>query len=422
MKKYKYRAIEFQQVNWERVRGLAAEWSIVLSIDVAKTDMFAVVMKPDRTVIETLTWRHPHETRTFLEQVTGLGVQRMEAVLEPSGTYGDALRRLLAEAGLAVYRVSPKRVHDVAEVYDGVPSLHDAKAAYLIGRLHLDGVSRPWVEPDERRRALRTQLLLLDLYQERYQRSLSRLEALLARHWPEAPYCLDFGSVSLLRLLAQYGDAAAVAAELEAAQELLKRAGGPGLKSAKIEALLSSARTTVGVPCIEAERALLRRLAADMLETRACRREIEQGLAAEVVAQSNLARLASAVGKTTAVVLYCALGDPAGYADAQSYLKAAGLNLKERSSGKHKGKLKLTKRGPGVARRYLYFAALRLITKDGPAKRWYEAKVARDAGLKGKAIVALMRKLTKALWHVGRSAEFDIHKLFGASESVREAA
>ena len=49
--------------------------------------------------------------------------------MEPSGTYGDALRALFVEAGVWVYRISPKRVHDAAEIYDGVPSLHDAKAA-----------------------------------------------------------------------------------------------------------------------------------------------------------------------------------------------------------------------------------------------------------------------------------------------------
>ena len=422
MSKYKYRATKFQRVNWERVREQAADRQVVLAIDVAKKDMYAVLMKPDRTVIETLRWQHPLETRAFMEQVAALGMYRVEAVLEPSGTYGDALRRLLAKAGATVYRVSPKRVHDAAEVYDGVPSLHDAKAAYLIGRLHLEGVSRPWAEHGEQRRALRAQLTLLDLYQERYQRGLNRLEALLARHWPEAPNCLDLGSMSLLRLLVQYGDAGAVAAEPEAAQELLRRAGGPGLKPAKIKALLASARMTVGVPCLEAEREVIRRLAADMLDACACRREIERALAPVVAGQPSLARLAAAVGKTTAVVLYCALGDPASYAAAQSYAKAAGLNLKERSSGKHKGRLKLTKRGPGVARRYLYFAALRLIAKDGPAKRWYDAKVARDAGLKGKAIAALMRKLAKALWHVGRGTNFDVHKLFGAGEHAREAA
>jgi transposase len=418
-KKYKYRAVDFQQADWERVREQAGEGRVVFANDVAKEAMVAVLMRPDRTVLETLRWRHPHDTRALVERLAWLGAERVEAVLEPSGTYGDALRRLLSEAGVKVYRVSPKRVHDAAEVYDGVPSLHDPKAAYVIGRLHLEGVSQPWWEPDERRRELRAKLGLLDVYQGQWQEGLNRLEALLARHWPEAAYHLELSSVSLLSLVAHYGDAAAVAGEPEAAGERLRRAGGPGLKPAKIEALLASARTTVGVPCVAAEREALKRLAADLLEARTRCREIEQALAPVAMAQPNLARLAAAVGKTTAVVLYCALGDPAGYPDAQSYAKAAGLNLKERSSGKHKGKLKLTKRGPGVARRYLYFAVLRLIAKEGPAKRWYQAKVARDGGLKGKAIAALMRKLTKALWHVGRGAPFEVHKLFGTPDRTR---
>jgi len=75
-----------------------------------------------------------------------LAGSRLEVVMEPRGTYGDALRRLFEGHGMAVYRISPKRVHDSAEVFDGGPSLHDAKAAYQIGRLHLEGASRHWDE------------------------------------------------------------------------------------------------------------------------------------------------------------------------------------------------------------------------------------------------------------------------------------
>lgn len=342
-------------------------------------------------------------------------------MVEPSGTYGDALCTLLAEAGARVYRVSPKRVHDAAELYDGVPSLHDAKCAHLIGRLHLEGVSQPWVQAGAQRRALRAELGLLDLYQERLQSALNRLEAKLARHWPEATYQLELGSVSLLKLLARYGDARAVAADAAGAGARLRRHGGHFLRPEKVEALIESARTTVGVPCIEAERHAVMVLAQEALEARAQCRRIEQGLAAQVRTDPGLEREAKVVGKTTAVVLRCALGDARDYPDAGSYVKAAGLNLKERSSGKHKGQLKITKRGPGVARRYLYFAALRLIAHEGPAKRWYAAKVARDGGVKGKAITALMRKLAKALWHVGRGAAFDEDQLFGERARARAA-
>jgi transposase len=95
-----------------------------------------------------------------------------------------------------------------------------------------------------------------------------------------------------------------------------------------------------------------------------------------------------------------------------AYLKSAGLNLKERSSGSYPGQLKITKRGPSVARRYLYLAALRWIVRDAPVQDWYRRKAERDGGLKGKAVMARSAKLTRALWHVAHGERFEPAKLF----------
>jgi hypothetical protein len=95
-----------------------------------------------------------------------------------------------------------------------------------------------------------------------------------------------------------------------------------------------------------------------------------------------------------------------------AYLKAMGLNLKEKSSGTLKGQLKLTKRGSSRVRQYLWLAVYRWIQKDAIANQWYERKKQRDGGRSSRAAVALMRKLAKALFHVGRGAVFDSSKLF----------
>jgi transposase len=71
-----------------------------------------------------------------------------------------------------------------------------------------------------------------------------------------------------------------------------------------------------------------------------------------------------------------------------------------------------------VARRYLYFAALRWIRDDA---NWYQRKVARDGGLKSKAVIAVMRKLTKALWYVAQGERFDPGKLFN-TKTLKTAA
>ena len=111
-------------------------------------------------------------------------------------------------------------------------------------------------------------------------------------------------------------------------------------------------------------------------------------------------------------MLIATLGAPQSYPDAASYTKSFGLNLKERSSGKFQGQLKITKRGSGLARCYLYFTILRLIYRDPLMQTWYQRKVKRDGGKKKKAIIALMRKLTKALWYVAQGERFDSRKLF----------
>jgi hypothetical protein len=58
--------------------------------------------------------------------------------------------------------MSGKRTHDAAEVYDGVPSLHSAKSAAIIAKLHLDGVSTPWGPLSEEKRELKAAIATMD--------------------------------------------------------------------------------------------------------------------------------------------------------------------------------------------------------------------------------------------------------------------
>ena len=88
-----------------------------------------------------------------------------------------------------------------------------------------------------------------------------------------------------------------------------------------------------------------------------------------------------------------------------------GLNLKERSSGRHKGKLSLSKRGQRLTRKWLYFSALRWM-REPSVRRWVEKKKARDGGRGDKAAVGVMRRLALAAWHTGQGAAFDAARLF----------
>jgi transposase len=386
----------------------------VFAVDVAKEDFVAALMKPDRSVLVTIKWQHPQETRAMMNTlIRHVSVKQLEVVLEPSGTYGDPVREAFTELGAEVYMASPKRVHDAAEIYDGVPSLHDAKAAYLIGRLHLEEGSRPWPMISEARKDLKAAISIMDLHREQEQRDLNRLEGLLARHWPEADGLLKHGSITLLTLLERYGSPSTIIKNRAQARQLMQRTGRWFLKGDKIVQLLDSAETTLGLACSDLETRYLQSVARDTLRAHREARRAQRVVESLASKEGPIKSLSPVIGKVTSAVLIAHQGVPTDYSSAGSYLKALGLNLKEHSSGKHRGQLKITKRGHGISRRYLYYATLRLIRDDNVVRAWYRSKVERDGGrIKGKAIIAVMRKLVQALWYVSRGETFDSKRLF----------
>ena len=65
-----------------------------------------------------------------------------------------------------------------------------------------------------------------------------------------------------------------------------------------------------------------------------------------------------------------------------------------------------------MARRWLFLATLRWLKADPIARAWYLRKVRTNGGVKLKAVIALMRKLLAALYHVARGATYDPYRLF----------
>lgn len=333
--------------------------------------------------------------------------------LESTGTYGDALRQALTDAGLPVRRVSGKATFNYAEIFDGVPSTHDGKDAAILAELAAIGKSQPWPTGTTTHweAELEANVAWLDAQQDIFQGWLSRLEALLARHWPEATQILDLNSATLLQALAAHGGPAPLAQTPDAAGQLA-RWGGRFLNRTKIDSLLHAARTTVGVRQTPGTLAAIRRMAAEALRARQQIAEAERTLVKLAQQDEPTQRIAAAVGVGTACVLRAGLGDPGDYHCGAAYRKAMGLNLKERSSGKYQGQLKITKRGSSQPRRWMFFAALRIVQKQ-PVRTWFEAKKKKDQGRGLKATVAVMRKLALALHAVAtRGTPLELARLF----------
>lgn len=424
MRSRAYGSVAVNQVDVAKLAESRPGQDVVVGMDIGKYRLMGVCRWPDGAFERPWRIANPLEIADLVEQLKRLGQARQLLVaLEPSGTYGDALRQALHDAGIAVQRISPKAAHDYAEVFDGVPSQHDGKDAAVVAELAATGKGKPWAF--EAANAWEQELIYwverLAWFQRLQTVGLGSIEGLLGRHWPEATSVLEASSGTLLRVLARYGGPAALAADAEAA-ERLRRWGGRWLAAAKVEALLASARTSVGVRQGDWERRRLRELAeqshAARGEVARCKRQLGRLAKGHAVLEPQ----GRVVGVATACVLWVCVGDPRDYHCAEAYRKAMGLNLVERSSGIYQGKLKISKRGQARARQWLYLASLRLVQQAG-VSAWYQAKKARDADEAKRALVAVMRKLALALHPIGTTgAAFDARRLFARIRKASAAS
>lgn len=418
MRKRIYQAISVKQVDVERL-ATALRSRVIFGCDAAKDRWYGVFMNVDGDVLLTIWWDiqdDREELLSLLEVLQQAGIV-VEVVAEPTGTYASALMWELEQAGYPIFRVSPKHTHDYAEIYDGVPSTHDAKAAAVVADLHrIRGKkSSRWRHLSDERRKLRAAAAEADWLKEDFTRYHNRIESRVALHWPELGRILRLRSATSVALLGTFGGPKGVSGNPQKARNLMKKVSRGKLAEEKIVAVLTSARETQGMPMLDDECRQLRALGAKVAILGRDLRVAEKRLQVVAKAEESTHGIARTVGTNTAAILVAYLGDFREYSSAQALVRSAGLNLKTRSSGKKKGQLKITKRGPSAVRRWLFMAVLRWIQDDVIAKAWYQRKIGRNGGNKMKAVVALMRKLLAGLFHVARGERFESSKLFDTS-------
>ena len=388
--------------------------AVTVGVDVGKEHLFAVCRWANGQFERPWKVSNPSglgDLVALLERVRK--GRKLVVAMESSGTYGDALRQALGDSGLAVERVSGKAAHDYAEIFDGVASQHDGKDAAVVAELVALGKSTPWSyeasgDWDQELSYwvdwMVAQRQVLATWQ-------GRLEGLLARHWPEATRLLKLSSVTLLKVVGHYGSPQALTADAQAG-ERLGRWGGKFLKKEKITRFLAEAGSSRGVRSGDWERRRLQDFARQALQARQQGQSGERRLRQLADGHEVLQAQGKVVGVPTACLLWVYTGDPRQYHAAAAYRKALGLNLIERSSGQYKGTLHISKRGSSRSRQWLYLATLRLVQKAG-VRSWYEGKKAGHPEAAKRVLVALMRKLSMALYHVGvHQQEFDTRRLF----------
>ncbi|MEF8799368.1 MAG: transposase [Candidatus Bipolaricaulota bacterium] len=411
----KYNSIHVENLDQQEIDSQLRGNTLIMGLDVAKKKQYAALGDETGKEFGIIHWEHPRESRRFADSVEKLKSSQVQIVMEPTGSYGDPLRHLAYDRGWEVWKMSPKRVHDSKEITDGVPSIHDPKAAHILLWLHGQGLTKRWPPKEESRRKTRTLSRRLSRLQREWQRQLGYLESEMARYWPEIIQVWELKRATLLGILITFGGPEEIVENESEVRAYMREKGGPMLKKERIDEVMEAANRSLGVPTLESERMSLKNLAKRTDQLRVDRREFKRKIN-DLVEGEEIRRVGEEVGMPTAAVFWDKLGPFQSYGSVDGLIKAFGLNLKEYSSGKHSSPLHITKRGPAEARSALYLATWRKINSDPLFQAWHRGKVKRDGGPrkadKNVSVIALMRKYLMGLWHLARGRKFDSSLLF----------
>jgi transposase len=234
----------------------------------------------------------------------------------------------------------------------------------------------------------------------------NQLQSLLALLFPEFLQVMkDLKTHSARYLLGHYPTPQEVCdLGLEELAVLLRRVSRGKLKLERARMVYEAARASVGIR--EGQRAIcleIRELLGAISATEGFIAGVEEEMARalEQIPYSPFLLSVRGVGKVTVAGLIGEVGDFRKFHTLAEIMKLAGLNLFEISSGQHKGRRHISKRGRPLLRKLLFFAAINMVRQNGLMRPFYQRLVGR--GMRRiKALVAVARKLLGILFALVR--------------------
>lgn len=325
--------------------------------------------------------------------------------LEPTGPYGACLEEWLRERGWRVVQVNPYHVKRTKEVRDNSPGKSDRKDAGVIADLvwqgcyqqpvRLEGVyaqlraaSAEWVSLGRKRTA-----------------AGNEFQALLQVWFPELVSIFRERTCQTVRgIVRRYrGVEAMVRAGRGSLGRTVKRASR-GSACRRVEAIWQAAKTSVALTTGQEarRRAMLGLLdLLEVIERRQQELKGEMGQWLWQLEEGECLRSVPGCGVVTVAGLIGECGDLADYRSHAALEKFVGLNLYEVSSGQHRGRCRVSKRGRARARYLLGHMALLQMREGGLWHEWAQSLKAKGKRT-GEIRVAVARKLLALLYAMAR--------------------
>ncbi|MBE0339788.1 IS110 family transposase [Paenibacillus sp. 28ISP30-2] len=355
-------------------------------------------------------------TRTGLEQLVQWmkELQREHAKsdvlfgIEPTGHYWFNLAEYLGQHGIPLVIVNPHHVHKSKELEDNSPTKNDYKDAKVIADLVRNGKYSEPKLPTSIYADLRILMNLREKIMVNLGQVQRRVQNWQDRFFPEYTEVFkDWEGKASLITLSEFptpGEIVELGAEaiVQRWKKDVKRAVGTKRAKQLVETARSSIGLTKGLPAAKIEiQTLLEQYDMFTRQLEEILAEVER-LLAQIPGTKEMLTVPGVAIVTLAGFL-AEVGNLSDYEHGQQIIRLAGLNLKENSSGKKKGKSSITKRGRARLRALLFRAVMPMVAKNAEFKalHQYFTKRSQNPLKKKQSIVALCGKLIRVLHTLG---------------------
>ena len=388
---------------------------LVIGVDIGKGFHMAVARRRDGSFTKALKFSSDavgfNNLRVWLDQwYVQDRFSRVLIGLESTGHYWMTLAFWLQNQGIEVVQVNPLHTHKAKDLYDNTPGKTDKKDARIIADLVSQGKFLNCIIPRGRYADLRYLVLLRNRLIKQRTRELNNMHRVLDVLFPE--FTKVFKNLktqsSLYLLRYYYTPALLLSCSYKRLAKRLHKISRGKIQLDKLMQLYELARSSVGITeginglRIMLFRGLLRygQLAQEISALEDRLEELVCGLPETVYLRS-----VKGIGLVTVAVILGETGGLQHYSSAEEVIKLAGFNLYEISSGKHRGKRRITRRGRSVLREGLYLAAVGVVRRGGPLHDFYQRL--RDRGKYGAvALVAVACKLMRLLFALVRDQRY----------------
>lgn len=347
------------------------------------------------------------------------GKNKVMVGMEPTGHYWFNIAQQLKDHSIKLVLVNPFHVKRSKELDDNNPTKNDRKDPKTIAMLVKDGrYMEPYIPEGiycELRTAMETRWQIV----KQLNTIRNRVKRWLSIYFPEFNQVFgDWEGKAAMTVLREFSTPAKILEKGVAGiigrwkQDKLRAVG---IKRAT--ALVEAAKTSVGVR--EGLRAaendlmfLLQNYEMYIQQYDQTMALVEQ-LAMQIPGLEEMVKI-KGVGLITAAGFIAEVGDISRFEHPRQIQKLGGLNLKENSSGKHKGKSSISKRGRRRLRSLLFQAIMPMVAKNPEFRELHRYYTNRDQNplKKKQSLILLSCKLIRVFFALlTKGSKYDPQKM-----------